>query len=186
MRAFVFAVSCVASFALLLGGRVANADLVNPSFELPAIAQNTSARGTPASWNLVGTTCYFTNGNGASGDGMSAPADGTQFAEIISYSSGEAGLWQNTGIPLQQGYTYALSFMENPGTLSGSTVTAYLEAAPDTSSHGVGTSFGSAAFSGLTASAWTSETVSATYTGDSGNYLAVTLNGGGTMLDLML
>jgi hypothetical protein len=169
---------CVSVCVLLLGVSVAYAGLLNPSFELPALAANDWTTGAWDNWNVSSEGCSLLNGNNGSGDGIFAPADGNQYIETVSYdSSATNGVWQNTGIALQPGYTYTVSAKVNRGTLTGLAGIISMQAASNTAAQG--TTFASTDFSGLAASTWTTETVSAVYTGDLGKYLATTIHCGG-------
>jgi hypothetical protein len=179
VKRMVVVAMVVSASMLSFGLAAANADMVNGSFELPALDPNGYRAGPPDGWSTYSGRAYVINGSNASGDGMFGPADGSQFTEYTGY------LWQNTGVPLQNGYTYAVSCQFNPGSLGMSSARIDLNAAPDSNPASDGPTFASQLYSGLTASVWTGETLSATYTGDPGKYLALwvrmddgTLDGG--------
>src|SRR5438034_1216494 len=54
--------------------------LLNGSFELPAIPNNTFQRGTNTSWAWSGTAGFIINGN--LGGGRPLPQDGQQYVDI--------------------------------------------------------------------------------------------------------
>jgi hypothetical protein len=167
MKNLVVVMAFVPACMLLLGLPVANADFVNGSFELPALAENGYITGVADNWSTWNFHGWVINGNNASGDGMYAPADGNQFQEF----SGWVG--QNTAIPLLYGNTYTLSCEVNRGNLTGMSTVLHFDAVPDANPTTEGTTFASQTYSEFAASTWTGATLSATYTGDPGKYLGV-------------
>jgi hypothetical protein len=142
----------------------------NPSFESPAIPANTEQAGTPTDWTLSSGQSYIDNGTAVSspnyGDFGGPAPDGQQVADI-----GGADLFQNTGVALVTGTTYTLSFYA--ATSLAEEFFGALSAAGDTTSEG--TDFGYLSFTVSQHSAFSLYSVSATYTGASGQFLTVVL-----------
>jgi hypothetical protein len=169
----LFVISGLVSVCVLLvGASMASADLVNESFETPDIPSGTKApQGqAPTSWAAISDpghmSCYLMD----SIEGGPAK-DGTQWIQVQkSYD-----LFQNTGIALQDGYTYSLAFSARSDRTAAVGAQVMLRAADDTSS--AGTAFATDAFSAIGGGeiAWGDRTLQATYTGDSGKYLSVSI-----------
>jgi hypothetical protein len=167
MKSLVIVSVCVCMGGLFLGTSAVNADMVNGSFESPALAENGYQSGVADNWITWAFTGWVINGNNASGDGMYAPSHGNQFQEYNGW------VGQNTDIPLVSGNTYNVSFDVNPGTFSGLSTIVNLNAVPDTNPASEGPTFAAQTYSGFTASDWTAKEMSAAYTGDPGKYLSV-------------
>lgn len=103
---FVMASSFACVAVSMLGVPMTRADLVNPSFESPDAPTDGYLAAVPSGWTAEGSgSCYITNGTWASTAYGSIP-DGSQIVEIGDYKE----LWQNTGIALQDGWTYTVNF----------------------------------------------------------------------------
>jgi len=168
---------------LLLGGRMASAELLNGSFELPALGTNVASSTTvPTSWKAGSNlNHYLLNGTQVTATfGVAAPApDGHQVMELgtngVTDITGSRDLWQNTGISLQNGTTYTVSWLGSAEATG--TEIARLWAADNSSS--LGAMFGSGTLS-VAVNSWAPGSASATYTGVSGKFLAVSLGYGGS------
>jgi len=179
MKNLLVVAGFVSAFVLLLGARVASADLItNASFELqPPVVTDSGLQAVPVDWNYIGLTAntpYVVNGTKVKDwFGALAPA-GNQVVEC-GYGIAACELWQNTGennpgFTLQNGYTYAVTWKGSAETTA--TETVRLGYAGNTSS--LGTTFGYDSFA-TAKGTWSLHSVSAIYTGVSGRYLTIGL-----------
>lgn len=174
MKSLVIVCLCVCMSGLFLGTAAVNADLVNGSFEAPALAENGYQSGVADNWSGWSFAGYVINGTNAAPDGFAGPSHLNQFQEYKGW------IGQNTGIEMTPGYTYTLSGDVNPGNYSGTPLSALFSVEyADNSTTTDSTRFGYDTFTGFTQSTWANKSVSATYTGDPGKYLCVWVQMGG-------
>jgi hypothetical protein len=173
-------ISLVCASGLLLGVSVAPAaplTLVNPSFESPLQTADTESQVTPTGWNVGGTNrgLYVANGTVVTSNFGAITDAGSQAMDIggVDTTPFQLGyLWQNTGIALQPGTMYTLTFAGSPSTTQTVVFDAFLCAAGDVSSEG--TPFREQNWLNVAADkTYVSYSVSAVYSGPTGQYLTV-------------
>ena len=166
-------VGLVSAIVLLVAIPVTRADVVtvaNPSFESPVGNVNSYASGPLDSWNSAGAAhTEIDNGtfNLVSSGGLAPDGDQTAWCR-------QEPFWQNTGTALVSGWIYTLSFYDGNGEAYVMNHTATLNAADNTTD--LGTAFGTWFWDAVaTGDGFHAHSFSATYTGDSGKYLGVSL-----------
>jgi hypothetical protein len=168
-------VTMIAAACLLLTGTtIAQADLMNGTFELPAIQADFYSANPPQYWH-GSDALYILNGAWAtspSHEGYGSIPDGNQLVETV----GGGALWQNAGIALQTGWTYAITVQAQShyadGGNSGIGTARIGLLAADTAGFGdEGNCFAIQRFSDVASGSWRTLSVSGTYTGPGGQYL---------------
>jgi hypothetical protein len=161
-KGLFFAVGLVSACMLLASPSTTKADLMNPSFEAPDIPTGGDVIQLPDYWNWAVSAIVRMEDQ----SGGSTAIDGTQWVSV--HPTGY--VWQNTGIAVQNGWSYALSFYGKGDGRNGQCRVSLL-AADDTAS--LGTSLASQDLS--TTPAWAAGSVSTTYSGAAGKYLSISL-----------
>ena len=171
MKSFtMIAAACL----LLTGVTTAQADLMNGSFELPAIQADFYSTNPPQYWQGP-DSLYSLSGAWAtspSHEGYGSIPDGNQLVETV----GAGALWQNAGIALQTGWTYAITVQAqahyaDSGDSGTGTARIGLLAADTAGSGDEGSCFAIQRFSDVASGSWRTLSLSGTYTGAGGQYL---------------